>query len=158
MGFGNDITGSTAISASYNLLIPANTFTVGDTVRVNCLYDRNVQGNASFIWYVTGSTTPFSYSVAGATQLAIVNTTTIRGAAMSRLLYIASATSTEVVAANVGNLTSDEHGNSPGNTAWGASTSSLNIDWTQDQWIVFAHRNALTSNLTRVYRFMATKV
>jgi len=158
MGFGNNITGSTAISASYNLLIPANTFTVGDTVRVNCLYDRNAQGNSSFIWYITGSTTPFSFSVVGGTQIAVVNTTTIRGLAMSRLLYISSSTNTEVVAANVGNLSSDEHGPTPGNSAWGAATSSLNINWTQDQWIVFAHQNALTSNLTRVYRFMATKV
>jgi hypothetical protein len=158
MGFGNNITGSTAISASYSLLIPANTFTVGDTVRVNCVYDRNAQGAASFVWYITGSTTPFSFSVVGGTQIAIVNTTTIRGLAMSRLLYISSSTNTEVVAATIGNLSSDEHGATPGNTAWGAATSSLNINWTQDQWIVFAHQNALTSNLTRVYRFMATKV
>jgi len=164
MGFGNTLTGSSLqISASYNLFIPANTFTVGDVIRVNCLYSRGDirTSAASYIWYITGSTTPFSYSVAGATLLATYNVgiNTGGGVAMSRLLYISSSTNTEVIPVANGNLFSDEH-QSLGNLSWGGSTSSLNIDWTTDKWIVFAfqHNAPATATIIKVYRCMATKV
>jgi len=163
MGFGNNLTGSSlAISSSYNLLIPANTFTVGDTVRLQCIYNRDIRTSAaSFIWYITGSTTPFSLSVAGATQLAVYNVIANSGGgvAMSRLLYISSSTNTEVVPTTNGTLYSDEH-QALGNVSWGGTISSLNIDWTQDQWIVFAYQqnSPVTAAITKVYRCIATKV
>lgn len=157
MGFGNNLTGSGLISASYNLYIPANTFTVGDVIRVNCLWNKPNGGtNTNFSFWITGSTTEFSRSTTGATQLASYNTTTNRTLGMSRLLWISSSTSTQTPLVTNGNLFSDEHGVQ--NAAGFGGTSSLNIDWTQDQWIIFAATNATAADLTQGYRFMATKV
>ena len=157
MGEGAVLTGSTAISASYNLLIPANTLTVGDTVRINCLWDKpNAATSTQFYFYITGSTTEFSRSVTGATQIARFGTAANRGIPMSRLLYIASATSTQTVNTTLTVLPSDEHG-LIGNATWGG-TSSINIDWTQNQYIIFAASNATAADRTNSYRFMATKV
>lgn len=157
MGFGNNLTGSNLISASYNLLIPANTFTVGDVIRINCLWNKpNSATSTNFSFWITGSTTEFSRSTTGATQLALYNTTVNRTLGMSRLLWISSSTSTQTTLVTNGNLFSDEHGVQ--NVAGFGGTSSLNIDWTQNQWIIFAATNATAADLTQGYRFMATKV
>jgi hypothetical protein len=156
MGTGLDLTGSAAISASYNLLIPANTFTVGDTIRIQCYWDKpNAASNTSFYFYITGSTTEFSRSVTGATQVARFNTTTVRGLGMTRLLFVSSSTSTTLFSPTTGNLPSDEFGTISAGTG---GISSLNIDWTTDKWFIFAAANATTADLTRAYRFIATKV
>jgi len=157
MGFGNNLTGSNLISASYNLLIPANTFTVGDVIKINCLWNKpNSATSTNFSFWITGSTTEFSRSTTGATQLALYNTTANRTVGMSRLLWVSSSTSTQTTLVTNGNLFSDEYGVQ--NVAGFGGTSSLNIDWTTDKWIIFAATNATAADLTQGYRFTVTKV
>lgn len=148
VGSGSIITGSTAISSSYGLLIPANTFTVGDMVRVHGVFTKPIAGTStSFYIYVNTSNT-----LSGATQLALFNTTTNRWIPITRTLSIESPTSTTLHTTTLAAY-NDEIAT---NTA--AVRSSVNIDWSADQYLLFAADNASLADRTDTFRFYAKKI
>jgi hypothetical protein len=147
-GSGSIITGSTAISSSYGLLISANTFTVGDMVRVHGVFTKPIAGTStSFYIYVNTSNT-----LSGATQLALFNTTTNRWIPITRTLSIESPTSTTLHTTTLSTY-NDEIAT---NTA--AVRSSVNIDWSADQYLLFAADNATLADRTDTFRFYAKKI
>lgn len=146
---GNIITGSTAITGSYTMLIPGNTFNVGDLIQVQCVYRKPIAAsNTSFYFYINNSN-----SLSGATQVAIFNTTTARYVGMSRDLCIESSTETKVFSAATTAITDM---NTIVTTT--ATTSSLNIDWTTDKFFIFAASNATLADQTIGRRFSIIKI
>lgn len=147
-GSGSIITGSIAISSSYGLLVPANTFTVGDQVKVQGVFLKpNGATATNFLIYINTAN-----QLSGATQVAIFNTTTIRWAPITRTLSINSPTRTQTYAA------ATTHYNDDIAIATGFTVSNLNIDWTVDQYFLFAASNATVADRTDTLRFYAKKI
>lgn len=145
---GSIITGSTDISSSYELLIPANTFTVGDVVKIQGVFTKPIAGTStSFYIYVNTSNT-----LSGATQLALFNTTTNRWIPITRTLSIESSTSTTLHTTNLSAYSDDI----ATNTA--AVRSSVNINWSTNQYLLFAADNATLADRTDTFRFYAKKI
>ena len=147
-GPGNIITGSVAISASYGLYVPANTFTVGDIIKIQGVFTKPVSatGTAHYIYINT------SNQLSGATQMAIYNTTTTRWTPITRTFGIESSTRTTGYAAATSHYSDDIA------IATGFNTSSLNINWGVDQYIIFAAQNATLADRTDTLRFYAKSI
>jgi hypothetical protein len=131
---GSNITGTTAITLAKSLLVPANTYTVGDIVKISNRSIRNTATGTCFI-YIYANT---SNSLSGATLIGQFS-----GAAiflgMERDLYIKSATNSETLATSANSSSSELVGS-------GSAPTSINIDWTQPQYIIHAIQNAAVGN------------
>jgi len=148
VGSGSIITGSVAISASYGLLVPANTFTVGDMVKIQGVFTKpNAASATSFLLYVNTSNT-----LSGATQLGIYNTTTTRWNPITRTLSIESPTSTTLHTTTLSTYNDDI----VATTA--AVRASVNINWGVNQYILFTAQNASLVDRTDSFRFYAKKI
>jgi len=121
------VTGTTTVTKLRSQLIPANTFAVGDIIRVRWR-DRKtgVAGNATHSLYVHTSD-----SVTGASLLGFFTQTATRLSFQGkRDLVIKSATVTEV-ADNGTSLVTDD---ADIQTAF----DNINVNWAVDQYIIFA--------------------
>jgi len=148
LGSGSIITGSTAISSSYGLYVPANTFTVGNIVKVQGVFTKpNAASSMNFYIYINTSN-----SLSGATQLALFQTTTQRWNPITRTLAIESSTSTTLHPTNV------SHYNDDIVLVGATARASVNINWAADQYILFAAQNASTGDRTDTFRFYAKKI
>ena len=147
-GPGNIITGSVAISASYGLLVPANTFTVGDIIKIQGVFTKPVSAtNTQYYIYVNTSN-----QLSGATQMANYNSATTRWTPITRTFGIESSTRTTGYAAATSHYSDDIA------IATGFATSSLNINWGVDQYILFAAQNATLADRTDTLRFFAKSI
>jgi hypothetical protein len=130
------------------LYIPANTFGVGDLVEIHGVYTKpNGATSTGFNVYINTSD-----QLSGATQLGQYSTTTFRWIPFTRLLAIESTTSTALFPTNV------SHYNDIIPIATATARASLNIDWTVDQYILFAASNASLADRTDTFRFYAKKI
>ena len=117
------VTGTTAQTIALSFLIPANTFTVGDLVEINW---RNTK-TTGIATVGTRLNVNTALTMTGAIQLSTFSmTTTVNYAQLQRTLNIISATNTSVFQ-NTANSATDFVGT-------GVQTS-LNIDWTVNQYI-----------------------
>lgn len=117
------VTGTTAQTIALSFLIPANTFTVGDLVEINWRNTKTT-GIASVGTRLNVNT---ALTMTGAIQLSTFSmNTTVNYAQLQRTLNIISATNTSVFQ-NTANSATDFVGT-------GVQTS-LNIDWTVNQYI-----------------------
>jgi hypothetical protein len=144
-GVGSIITGSIAISASYGLLVPANTFTVGDIIKIQGVFIKPTSATSTQ-YYIYANT---SNQLSGATQMANYNSATTRWTPITRTFGIESSTRTVGYAAATSHYADDVA------IATGFNTSSLNIDWTVNQYIIFAAQNATLGDRTDALRFYA---
>ena len=130
---GTTVTNTTTITATYSQLIPANTFAAGDVVKNEFrITSPNAKTNSTNAYIYVNSTN----SLSGATQIGLFNTTaTGRTVQLERTLSLKGAT-TKVTAAAGANST---------DTTQTASMTTLNINWTIDQYIIFAIGHTLAS-------------
>ena len=148
VGSGSIIAGSTAISSSYGLYVPANTFTVGNIVKVQGVFTKpNAASSMNFYIYINTSN-----SLSGATQLALFQTTTQRWNPITRTLAIESSTSTTLHPTNV------SHYNDDIVLTAATARASVNINWATDQYLLFAAQNATLADRTDTFRFYAKKI
>jgi hypothetical protein len=130
------LTGTTNISILKTCLIPANTVSVDDEIQITARAYRTTNTGVctQFLYYNTSAT------LTGATEIGVAS-----GAAswisIIRNLFIKSLTNSETS----GGLNS---GNSDGVILASTSIYSLNIDWTQDAYIIQAFQNAAVGNNT----------
>jgi len=121
------VTGTTTVTKLRSQLIPANTFNVGEVIRIRWR-DRKTgtAGNATHSLYVNTSDT-----ITGASLLGFFTQTSTRVSFQGkRDLVIKSSTVTEV-ADNGTSLVTDD---ADIQTAF----DNVNVDWTVDQYIIFA--------------------
>ena len=122
---GTAISSTTTIGITSSQLIPANTLVAGNVLRIIARFIKSTAvANTSFYIYVNTSN-----SLTGATQLAIVTANT-RFNGLKRDLFVKSASATQLYSSTTSAATDDAtQSNAP---------SSINIDWTQNQYIIFA--------------------
>jgi len=147
-GPGNIITGSVAISSSYSLYVPANTFAVGDIIKIQGVFTKPVSATSTQ-YYIYVNT---SNQLSGATQMANYNSSTTRWTPITRTFGIESSTRTTGYAAATSHYSDDIA------IATGFATSSLNINWGVDQYILFAAQNATLADRTDTLRFYAKSI
>jgi len=130
------LTGTTAITLMKSVLIPANTYTTGDTINILSRAIRNTATGGA-INYIYINTTN---SLTGATLVG-----TMSGSfsfyGMERSLYIKSATNSETF-----NATASAAGSEVTTGLNGAS--NLNINWSVNQYVIAAFQNAAVGNST----------
>jgi nitrogen fixation protein len=140
------LTGTTAITLMKSVLIPANTFTTGDIVKI---LNRAVRNTA------TGISTDYIYinttnSLTGATLVG-----TFFGAfslyGMERTLYIKSSTITETC-----NTTASAAGSEV--TTGVNGVSNLNINWATNLYIIAAFQNVAVGNSTVMSSLIIQKI
>jgi len=124
---GTSVANTLTITPTYSQLIPANTFSAGDVLDLECrLTSPGAKTSVSNLYFYVNT----SNSVSGATQLAIYTSgATNRTIQNQRKLSIKGATTKSI---NPAILTS--------NTDLGAfaALTTHTIDWTVDQYIIFA--------------------
>jgi hypothetical protein len=133
-------TGSTSLTATTSFLIPANTFTTGDILRVRYRV-RKLATNANT---TTGIYINTTNNISTATTLGILtgNTTSMQ---MKRDFYILAATGINTEHVGVGtSLATDD-------TATGRAASTIN--WAVDQYMIFGitHTNTNDSGYSTMY-------
>ena len=122
-----DHTGTVSNTLVYSHLIPANTMQVGDFFRFNLLATKTGTAGTNAIRTYFNT----SASLSGATQFSLyTSTSTIIAARKARLGFVKSSTVTEVLLATSSVIKRDSFANSV--------PSSLNIDWTVDQYFIVA--------------------
>ena len=130
------LTGTTAITLMKSILIPANTYTTGDVVKILSRAIRNTAtGNANNLFYLNTTNT-----LTGATLLATQTSASIFFG-LERSIYIKSATNSETIVP-----TTSSSGSEVGVSVLGVS--NLNINWTVNQYIIAAFQNAAVGNST----------
>jgi len=130
------LTGTTAITLMKSILIPANTYATGDVSIIQTRAIRNTATGAGTIYlYVNTSNT-----LTGATLIGLIGSA-VRFYGMERNLYIKSSTVSETYTAS-GSLNSDSAANAA------LAESNLNIDWTINQYIIAAFKNAAVGDST----------
>ena len=130
------LTGTTAITLMKSILIPANTYTTGDVVKILSRAIRNTAtGNANNLFYLNTTNT-----LTGATLLATQTSASIFFG-LERSIYIKSATNSETIVP-----TTSSSGSEVGVSALGVS--NLNINWGVNQYIIGAFQNAAVGNST----------
>ena len=142
------VTGVIITTISYSNLIPANTMLVGDFFQYNFIAIK-VGTAGSCIIRVYFNT---SASLIGATAVGVYTmTATTLNATYTKIALIKSATNTDVQAAVGSILTRDAIANS-------IATSSININWTVDQYfiIAFTPTSALDSTYANGLFFLKT--
>ncbi len=130
------LTGTTAITLMKSILIPANTYLIGDVVKILNRVSRNTTtGTASNYFYINTTN-----SLTGATLIGI-QSGVFRFYSMDRNLYIKSTITTETCS-NALSANSDE------GVSLVVSKQNLNIDWSVNQYIIAAFQNAGTGEST----------
>jgi hypothetical protein len=134
---GAAVTGTTSIIQSLSVLIPANTFTVGDVFR----YTMRVRKTGA-----AGVTTVRGYvntadNLAGALQLSIASSTSAGHlfAQHKREALIKSVTVTETLVST---------GNSPTDDVSISNFGNTNVNWAVNQWLILAISNASAADST----------
>jgi hypothetical protein len=131
---GSNITGTTAITLAKSVLVPANTYTTGNIVKISNRSIRNT-ATGTYFSYIYANT---SNSLSGATLIGQFSGAAIL-LGMERDLYIKSATNSETLATSANSSSSELVGS-------GSAAASINIDWTQPQYIIHAIQNAAVGN------------
>lgn len=130
------LTGTTAITLMKSILIPANTYVTGDVVKILNRAIRNTATGASVNYFYINTTNSLTGATLVGTQSGVFSFY-----AMERSIYIKSSTVSETADAT----------NSVSGSEVAASTaanSNLNIDWTVNQYIIAAFKNAAVGNST----------
>ena len=128
---GTSVSGTASATITLSQLIPANSFSVGDIIRVRARFRKTtLNGNSNFI--ISVNTTN---SLVGATSLALMTANT-RFAQMKRDFYIKTTTNTESYPSAVA-VTNDDN-------AQATAVSTSNIDWSVDQYLVFSITQSAT--------------
>jgi hypothetical protein len=124
---GDTVSNTLTITPTYSQLIPANTFVAGDVVLMQSrATSPGAKSSASSLIIYTNDVN----DVSGATQIGIFTTAaTGRTPQIKRILSIKGSTSK--VALPVTTPFADDIGAQ-------AAMATLNIDWTVDQYIIFA--------------------
>jgi hypothetical protein len=130
---GTTVTNTTTITATYSQLIPANTFVAGDVVKNEFrITSPNAKTNSTNAYIYVNSTN----SLSGATQIGLFNTTaTGRTVQLERTLSVKGAT-TKVPNPSGANST---------DTTQTAGMTTLTIDWSVNQYVIFAIGHTLAS-------------
>jgi len=134
---GNAVTGTTSISQSLSVLIPANTFTTGDVFRYTMRAKKTgANGITTVRAYVNTAN-----NLTGALQLSIASSTSAGHlfAQHKRIAVIKSSTNTETLVST---------GNSPSDDVSISNFGSTNINWATDQWFILAISNASAADST----------
>lgn len=130
------LTGTTAITLMKSVLIPANTFATNDIIKILNRAVRNTATGGAIDYLYINTTN----SLTGATLIG-----TMSGSfsfyGMERSLYIKSTTNSETF-----NVTAGAAGSEV--TTGINGSSSLNIDWGVNQYIIAAFQNAAVGNST----------
>lgn len=122
------ITGvSGVVTLVQSVLIPANTFTVGDIIRVRQRGRKTGAGNSTSTIYINTSNTLTGASLLGTFTTVNSNNLFIQ---MKREFYIKTSTGTEGFNSTLTSATDD--------ASVASSVTTTNIDWTVDQYIIFA--------------------
>jgi hypothetical protein len=122
---GTSVSGTASATITLSQLIPANSFAVGDIIRVRARFRKTtLNGNSNFI--ISVNTTN---SLVGATSLALMTANT-RFAQMKRDFYIKTTTNTESYPSAVA-VTNDDN-------AVATAVSTSNIDWSIAQYLIFS--------------------
>lgn len=143
------VTGTTANTKVVSQLVPANTFAVGDIIEIKCRFGKTTStGLTTLRMYIN---TADSLTVPAATLIA--TSTTAAGAnnylGTERQVLIKSATVTQSI--NAASSLFSDLGNFNG-----VQTNS-NIDWTVNQYIIFAIQNAAIGDSTIISYFQIIK-
>ena len=129
------LTGTTAITLMKSILIPANTYATGDVVKLlNRVIRNTASGTAANYFYINTTN-----SLTGATLVG-TQSTSASYYAMERSIYIKSTTISETI------NTASSSGSEVGTGTNGIS--NLNIDWTVNQYIIAAFKNAVAGEST----------
>jgi hypothetical protein len=143
------VTGTTANTKVVSQLVPANTFAVGDIIEIKCRFGKTTTtGLTTLRIYIN---TADSLTVPAATLIATSATsnTTNNYLGTERQVLIKSATVTQSV--NAASSLFSDLGNFNG-----LQTNS-NIDWTVNQYIIFAIQNAAIGDSTIISYFQISK-
>jgi hypothetical protein len=134
---GSTVSGTTSITQSLSLFIPAGTFIVGDAFR----YTMRVRKTGT-----AGITTVRAYvntanNLTGALQLSIASSTSVNHlfAQHKREVWVKSATNTETLVST---------GNSPSDDVSISNFSNTNINWAVNQWLILTINNASAGDST----------
>lgn len=130
------LTGTTAITLMKSVLIPANTYTINDVIKILNRVSRNTTTGTAINYFYINTTN----SLTGATLIGI-QSGVFRFYSMERNLYIKSATVSETCS-NALSANSDE------GVSLSVSKQNLNIDWTVNQYIISAFQNAAVGEST----------
>jgi hypothetical protein len=129
------VTGTTAETVLQQLLIPANTFTTGDTLRMLFRASRTPISSGATTWkfYISNVSNTFS----GKPQLGNWNLPSSTGlnVIMERIATITSSTNTVYTNSATARLTDFNNDN----------FSNSNINWAVDQYIIMTVTNGLTT-------------
>ena len=129
------LTGTTAITLMKSVLIPANTFATGDVVKILSRAIRNTATGSAVNYFYTNT----ANSLTGATLIGIQQGT-FSFFGMERSIYIKSNTISETI--NIVTSSGSEVGGGIN------GISNLNIDWTVNQYIIAAFKNAAVGDST----------
>jgi hypothetical protein len=130
------LTGTTAITLMKSVLIPANTYTTGDTIKILNRAVRNTATGGAIDYLYINTTN----SLTGATLVGTMSGT-FSFYGMERSLYIKSTTNSETFNATAGAAGSEV-------TTGTSGASSLNINWAVNQHVIAAFQNAAVGNST----------
>jgi len=143
------VTGVTAETSIANILIPANTYSIGSTMWVDSLFIKPAGGTSTIVarMRISTSATP---TIASATLLAtnnIANTTQYAPFVRTNI-HVDSLTSTKMY--NAATAVIQDNANS-------ATITDLNIDWTVDQYIHISVQplsilDSITIHKFRIYK------
>lgn len=123
---GTNVTGTTTDTLTTSVLIPANTYTTGDILRIISFNEFiGTVGTKTIRYYINTSA-----SLSGATLLATssAGAAAVRSIGMDRNLIIKSATSTKTHSATAATYTNS--------TATTGIYANINIDWTTNRYII----------------------
>ena len=123
---GTNVTGTTADTFTTSVLIPANTYTTGDILRITSFNEFiGTVGTKTIRYYINTSA-----SLSGATLLGTssAGAAATRSIGMDRNLIIKSATSTKTHSATAATYTNS--------TATSGVYANINIDWTTTKYII----------------------
>ena len=129
------LTGTTAITLMKSILIPADTYATGDVVKILNRAIRNTASGTAVNYFYINTTN----SLTGATLVG-TQSTSASYYAMEKSIYIKSTTISETI------NTASSSGSEVGTGANGIS--NLNIDWTVNQYIIAAFKNAAVGDST----------
>lgn len=129
------LTGTTAITLMKSILIPANTYATGEVVKMLSRAVRNTATGTGNNYFYINTTN----SLTGATLIGNQSgTNSFYG--MERSLYIKSSTNSETIG------TSTASGSEVAIAS--AGSLNINIDWTVNQYIISAFKNAAVGDST----------
>jgi len=129
------LTGTTAITLMKSILIPANTYTTGDVVKILNRAIRSTATGTGINYFYINTTN----SLTGATLIG-QQSGAFSYYAMERSIYIKSSVSSETIS------TASSSGSEVGTGTNGIS--NLNVDWAVNQYIIAAFQNAAVGNST----------